>query len=227
MDLWDIEDIILALNKNEKALEALDNASREKVKKFASDTEKRLKKEAEARKKAEQRSAREIAERKEKQQKKYCELLGLNIGEWVRNIPKERRFALVQRIGKEYRGNALNAWKDKDGWVDKVQLCAIDLARGFMSPYWDYYGWGSPGVAFFRERLKPIFDTKTDDELAHRIEMDWDFFHVNKNYKGTKFAIVDYTIVGEDGNDIVINGHGPYKTLKQHFNDLKKEFGGK
>ena len=60
--------------------------------------------------------AREVERKKwqEKVDKLFCR------GQWGERVPRNRRFALCRR---EFSG--------------RTEWCAIDLVRGYMSPYWN------------------------------------------------------------------------------------------
>lgn len=177
----------------------------------------------------ERRRKQEELRRKKELDKKYTNLLGLDQGEWVRNIPKYKRFVIAIKDGKYFTGsNTQSELKDPNKWKDVKECCAIDLLRGFKSPYWGYYGGGTASIEyqsghFYNNRVAKVMDTKTDDELCKVLDCDWNFFRCNDHGEiNIKFGILDYIVDGKGGFTIL--GASEYKTLAEHQKDLRKKY---
>lgn len=167
----------------------------------------------------------------EKQLKRRRNLLGLEYGEWAMNIPRKERFVIAVKDSKHFIGWSGQEHRDPSKWVDVESCGAIDILRGYMSPYWGYYGdthytpISKQVEYFYKERLSKIVDAENDDRLVTIIDCDWNFFDVNSDVKDTKFAILDYSI-DENGNAKIL-GRSEYKTFAEHHEDLKKKYGDK
>lgn len=169
----------------------------------------------------------ENRERREREAKKRRKLLGLDLGEWVRDIPRNRRFVLAYRDGRRFVGLDFER-DDPKKWRQEDQYVCMDLLRGYKSPYFEY---GLVSEILNRcvyEKLTKAFEAKDDEELADLIRLEYDFFNYDKKdeeYDARRggIAIAEYVVDGN--NRVTITGHGPMKPLKQHQEDLRKEFG--
>jgi hypothetical protein len=170
---------------------------------------------------------RENRERREREAGKRKKLLGLDMGEWVRNIPRNRRFVLAYRDGRRFVGLDFQR-DDPSKWKQEDQYVCMDLLRGYKSPYFEY---GCVGPILDRcvyEKLAKAFEAKDDEELADLIRLEYDFFEYDKkdeayDAKRGGIAIAEYAV--DENNHVTITGRGPMKPLKQHQEDLRKEFG--
>lgn len=160
---------------------------------------------------------------------KKKEILGLEHGEWVRNIPKYKRFVIAVKDGKRFIGcNTPSELKDPTKWKSIKECCAIDILRGYKSPYWGYYGVTKDDVelqanSFYKHSISKVMFAKNDDELVKVIAFDWNFFMCDDhNESDIKFGILDY-IVYSEGN-IAVLGESEYKTWREHREDLKSKY---
>ena len=165
----------------------------------------------------------------EQQRKRYINLLGLDHGEWVRNIPKYKRFVIAVKDGKRFTGfNCASELKDPNKWKNIKECCAIDLLRGFKSPYWGYYDVTNDMVelqakAFYKNRVSKVMYAKTDDELCQVLDYEWNFFKCDDhNEINLKFGILDYIIDAK--GEFTILGVSEYKTLAEHQEDLRRKY---
>ena len=165
----------------------------------------------------------------EQQRKRYINLLGLDHGEWVRNIPKYKRFVIAVKDGKRFTGfNCTSELKDPNKWENIKECCAIDLLRGFKSPYWGYYDVTNDMVelqakAFYKNRVSKVMYAKTDDELCQVLDYEWNFFKCDDhNEINLKFGILDYIIDAK--GEFTILGVSEYKTLAEHQEDLRRKY---
>lgn len=147
----------------------------------------------------------------------------LCIGSWGEKVPLERRFALCESTGKRRNDPS------KD-FEDVTEYCAIDLVRGYMSPYWGYYMyWGEPSASYCN-RVRPIIDAKTESDRIHFIQGEWNFFEASHDAR--KFRVLEYTVKDLNCNDtygtpkfeVTITGRSPLRTFKEHQDLLRKEF---
>lgn len=207
MSIGEKEDILKLMNEDEKSFLTSYVA---KMKKEQAMFDERLKKEK--------------ARFEEKQLKRRRSLLGLEYGEWVRNIPRKERFVIAVRDSEHFIGWSGDEKNDPSKWVSVESCCAIDILRGYMSPYWGYYGdteytsVSRQVELFYKERVSKIENAKNEDRLVTVIDCNWNFFYINNDYKDTKFAILDYEI-DENGN-VKILGRSDYKTFSEHQKDL-------
>ena len=128
---------------------------------------------------------------------------------------------LCERDGHRYVSGH-HSWDDRDpeNWVPEKQYCAIDLVRGYKSPYWNYFGYGLPGEEFVKQRIKPVLEAKTEADLVRFLRCEYDFFKVEDREKDVKFCMCTYSF----SPYFTITGRGEYKTLAEHQADLKREF---
>ena len=147
----------------------------------------------------------------------------LCIGSWGEKVPLERRFALCESIGKRRDDPS------KD-FEDVTEYCAIDLVRGYASPYWGYYMyWGEPSASYYN-RVRPILDAETESDRIDFIRREWNFFKSVIDER--KFSVLEYTakdlgykdVYGVPRFEVTITGRSPLRTFKQHQNLLRKEF---
>lgn len=215
--LDNIETLLLEIAKCEAALAALPKEVRSRILKIKEAEEKRIlaeaKREEEWRKREEEKKRKQREKELKEQNKLLCK------GEWGEKIPLKRRFALCKRISKRFVG-----WcgqeKDPSKWEAEEQYCAIDLVRGYMSPYWGYYCTSrAKYLPFFEERIKPILDAQSWDEIVGNICRNWNFFKVEK--EDDSFSVLSYSM---SGDSIVLEGESAVKKLAEHQKDLKKEF---
>ena len=202
---------------------------RDKVVKMRDDEEERVRKaEADAIERKRQEDEARKKEKDEESRRLLC------TGQWGEKVPPKRRFALCYRMGKfSYDG---------DHWNKEPFYCAIDLVRGYMSPYWHYYGDGSEAGqrdAFYNERIRPVleaYEEGDDIKLFKVLRSDWDFFKIHEEDLNTKFEVLDYHIekgtglsfhVRNDGwkaDKVVVYGRSKPMTFAEHQAALKKEF---
>lgn len=218
-------ELLVAIGDNKTALDALPDDLRNAVlaaKKEKEENDRRMSKaEREAQKKNDElariRREKEAAERKEL----------LCLGTWAENIPRNRRFALCERDWMRLREYSRRSF-GKSQMVPCIELCAVDIVRGYTSPYFGYYcGDGEDPHqlrSWWKERLQPVIEAETEDSFLARISIDWNFFHIYDNPNELPFPFRTLTYeVGDDGN-IKITGRSEAKTWQEHCADLKKEF---
>lgn len=215
-------DFMMSIGQNEEILKLMSSDEQFYVKNFVKERKQELARIELHRKKEELRIKKE-------HEKKYTSLLGLDHGEWVRNIPKYKRFVIGVKDGKRFTGlSYANELKDPSKWENIKQCCAIDLLRGFTSPYWGYYYVTNDMVElqakkFYMERVFNVMNAKTDDELCKVLDSDWNFFKFDDhNESNVKFGILDY-IVDAKG-EFTILGVSEYRTLAEHQEDLRRKY---
>ena len=215
-------DFMMSTGQNEEILKLMSSDEQFFAKNFVKERKQELAKIELHRKKEELRIKKE-------REKKYTSLLGIDHGEWVRNIPKYKRFVIGVKDGKRFTGfNCASELKDPNKWENIKECCAIDILRGFKSPYWGYYAAINDMVelqakAFYKNRVSKVINAKTDDELCKVLDYDWNFFKCNDhNEINLKFGILDY-IVDAKG-EFTILGVSEYKTLAEHQEDLRKKY---
>ncbi len=183
---------------------------------------------AEARRVTE-RIERENRERREAEAERRRKLLGLDLGEWVRSVPRGRRFVLAYRRGRRYVGCKFpGEHDDPRNWEPEDQYCCMDLLRGYKSPYFGYCQPGGVLDRCVREKLTRALAAKGDEELAGVVRLEFDFFDYDKadeEYDASQGGIAVASYAVDAGGRVTITGRGPMKTLKQHQEDLRKEFG--
>lgn len=219
-------ELIAAIGDNEDALNALPDDLRNAVlaaKKEKEESDRRM---AEAEREAQKKNDELARIRREKEAAERKELLCL--GTWAENIPRNRRFALCERDWKRYGEYVRGNYSEREV-VPCIELCAIDIVRGYTSPYFGYYcGEGVEQYqlkSWWEQRLKPVIEANTKDEFLTRIRCDWNFFHIYNDRPDQPhfpFRILTYE-VGDDGN-IKITGRSEAKKWQEHRADLKKEF---
>lgn len=156
------------------------------------------------------------------------------IGKWGEKVPPKRRFALCYRMGKY-------ATMD-DNWRDEPFYCAIDLVRGYMSPYWHYYGSSTEEGqrdAYYNEQIRPVLEAYregNDVAITSVIRRDWDFFKIQGDEAEIKFEVLDYHVekgtgipfyIRKDGwkaDKVIIDGRSKPMTFAEHRDALRKEF---
>lgn len=210
--------IMLEVAECEQALAALPEDVRKQILGFKTQNSERISKALKA--EEEQRKAEEAYRRKRKEEEEQEKNKLLCKGAWGEKIPLHRRFALCKRMGKRFTG-----WcgqeNDTAKWVDEVKYCAIDLVRGYMSPYWGYYLTSASHKAqpFYDDRIRPILEADSEEKLVRKIRVDWNFFKIKT--EDDNFSVLDYDIVN---GQIIEKGESPVKTLQEHQEALKKEF---
>lgn len=225
---YSTSDLLLAVAENSAAMACLPDDVRKGIEDFKIDQEwviiARRESEKKARKQQEERREKERKEKLEKENKLLCK------GIWGEKVPRNRRFALCVRMGKEFIGSSWEV-NDPTKWKPEEQCCAIDLVRGYKAPYWGYYsGYTIEHSAsqFYRKAIKPILEAESDDMLVKHIASEFNFFHLsnNKNEIDEPFSIVKYEVYNEYGKDSIrFLERGTPKTWKEHQLDLEKEFG--
>ena len=215
-------DFMMSIGQNEEILKLMPLDEQFFAKNFVKERKKELDKIENQRKMEELRSKME-------HEKRYINLLGLDHGEWVRNIPKYKRFVIAVKDGKRFTGfNCTSELKDPSNWKDIKECCAIDLLRGFMSPYWGYYDVINDMVelqakAFYKKRVSKVMYAKTDDELCKVLDYQWNSFKCDDdNEINLKFGILDYII--DSKGEFTILGVSEYKTPAEHQEDLRKKY---
>lgn len=211
----ELSSIILKVEECEAAMSALPDDIRKAICEFgASNRELILKKEAE--RKAKEIRLREAEEAQRIKVQKEMDGL-LCKGDWGENVPRARRFALCYKKINHFVGHIGQESQD-DKWVPHGEYCPIDLVRGYMSPYWGYFGGGADHC--WRERIKPIMDSSDDYLLCKAIRIDWNFFKLKDKYDD--FSVCEYSV--DDNGHVTILQIGESKPLKDHQDDLRKEF---
>lgn len=163
------------------------------------------------------------------EQEKYLEDTNAKLlckGEWGENVPRNRRFVLCSRMGSEFKGWA-GQERDPTKWVPIKQYCAIDLVRGIMAPYWNYYGANiaeKQAWLFVEKKIKPVWEAATEEELISKLRLDWDFFHI-KDKMDSLFRVVEFE--GTDFHTFKITKESEEMLLEEHQARLKAEFGVK
>lgn len=215
-------DFMMSIGQNEEILKLMSLEEQFFAKNFVNERKRELAK-------IENKRKMEELRRKMEHEKSYTNLLGLDHGEWVRNIPKYKRFVIAVKDSKRFTGfNCQRELDDPSKWKDIKECCAIDLLRGFKSPYWGYYDAINDMVElqakkFYMERISKVMNAKTDDELCKVLDYNWNFFKCNDhNEIDLKFGILDY-IVDAKG-EFTILGVSEYKTLAEHQEDLRKKY---
>lgn len=222
-------ELIALIGNNEAALSALPENLRKEilaVKKEKEDSDRRL---AEARTKANIDAQRKREEedriRREKEEAERKELLC--IGTWAENIPRNRRFVLCERDWQCYAEYVTGGgrYNDPHELVPVKELCAVDIVRGYMSPYFGYYcGDGEKPYqlkSWWEERLKPAIMSETTDSFLTRIRCDWNFFKI---YEREEFPFRILTYGVDKWGVVNITGRSVCKTWQEHRADLEKEF---
>lgn len=215
--LNDLEPLLLEVAKCDAALTALPENVRSRILKFKEAEKERILTEAkwieEELKREEERERKRLEKAAKERDEFFCK------GDWGEKIPLNRRFALCKRMGKRFVG-----WcgqeNDPSKWEAEEQFCAIDLVRGYMSPYWGYY-YTSSGkyLPFYKERIKPILEAQSNEEIVQHIRSDWNSFKLET--QDDCFSVLSYSI---SGDSIILTGESPVKRLAKHQKDLKKEF---
>ena len=215
-------DFMMSIGQNKEILKLMSLEEQFFAKDFVNERKKELAKIEQMRKKEELRLKKE-------REKKYASILGLDYGEWVRNIPKYKRFVIGVKDGKRFTGlSYASELKDPSKWENIKECCAIDLLRGFKSPYWGYYYVTNDMVElqakkFYMERVFNVMNANTDDELCKVLDSYWNFFKFDDhNEINLKFGILDYIIDAK--GEFTIIGVSEYKTLAEHQEDLRRKY---
>lgn len=208
------DSILLAVARCPAAMEALPEEVVDKLTRFRERDEERIRKEVEREK---IRRAEEEAwkrQRAEEERKEMDELLCT--GTWAENIPRRRRFALCAAKVYSAENQTYEEW-----------YCAIDLVRGFKSPYFGYY---SDPHLFYIYRIKPVLEATTKNDLRKELRVNWNFFSIKNHDLGKKFSILEYEVykseMGAEEERVRVVSRSEEKTWEEHLVDLKKEFGG-
>lgn len=211
--------VLLEIAKNSEAMSALPKIVQEQLLDFKKKHEEEFLRQEAERKRLEEEAQKERKKQAERKRMESNRLLCK--GKWGEKVPLERRFVLCERDGKRYVPGH-HSWDNRDpgNWVPEKQYCAIDLVRGYKSPYWGYFGYGLPGEEFVKQRIKPVLEAKTEADLVQFLRMEYDFFNIEDREKKEKFCICTYSF----SPYFTITGRGKYKTLAEHQADLKREF---
>lgn len=165
-------------------------------------------------------------EKAKKRQKLLC------IGQWGEKVPFKRRFVLCHQsnVYSTYSGGPNERTERREDY------CAVDLVRGYMSPYFGYFGTSTDQWkmdAFYNERIRPILEAKDEKELLDFLESEWNFFKINDTHRGEKFHVLDYDVEKDTGHPwayakvadkVIVKGESPLMTWEQHRDALRKEF---
>ena len=214
-------DYMMSIGQNEKILDLLSPNEKSYVQNFVNERKREIAKMERMRKMDELKRKKEIEMKRNK-------LLGLEYGEWVRNIPKYGRFVIAVEDGKRFIGwNIDSDLEDPTQWKSIKECCAIDILRGYKSPYWGYYCVSGDDVvlqanAFYENRVSKVMLAENDDELVKVLDYNWNFFKYDNTKSDAKFGILDY-IVDSEGK-ITVLGVSEYKTLREHLEDLKSKY---
>lgn len=218
MSIEQLESVLLSVANCDHAMAALPDAVRAEILSVKGDAERRVKERDEAERKREmvRREAEEKAERalQAEFEKYLCK------GTWGERVPLYRRFALCESIGKAFVGFC-GQERDPAKWVDRVEVCPIDLVRGFMGPYWGYYGMHNP----FKEAaylIREILEAESVGRAARKIRSSFGVFNIEKHDLERKFVILSYT-VDADWN-VKVTGRSEPMTWEKHRAALKAEF---
>ena len=90
-------DFMMSIGQNEKILDLLSPNEKSYVQNFVNERKREIAKMEHMKKMDELKRKKEIEMKRNK-------LLGLEYGEWVRNIPKYERFVIAVRDGKRFMG---------------------------------------------------------------------------------------------------------------------------
>lgn len=216
MSIEELEAVLLGVAKCDSAMAALPESVRAEIDSVKGDVERRVKEREETERKWE--LARRKAEAKAEKERIALKAKFLCKGTWGERVPLNRRFALCESIGKVFVGCCGQEF-DPSKREDRVEFCPIDLVRGFMGPYWGYYGMRNPLKEAY-QRIKEILEAEGTWKLAARIEYHFDVFHISKNDR--PFVILSYTVEA-DGN-VHVTGRSEPMTWEQHRAALKAEF---
>lgn len=216
MSIDNLEEILLSVDNCDSAMAALPDSVRAEILSVKGEVDRRVKEreEADCKREMERREDEEKAEKAwQAELAKYsCK------GTWGERVPLIRRFVLCESIGKEFVGHQIS---NPTHWVDRVETCPIDLVRGFMGPYWGYYGMLNPlGNAF--KRIKDVIDAEGTSQLPMTIRYNFGSFSIDDKINNRPFVILSYT-VDADGN-VKVTGRSEPMTWDQHRAALKAEF---
>ena len=146
---------------------------------------------------------------------------------WGEKVPDIKRFAICKRLGKRFEGYC-GQENYPNMWEAEVQFCAIDLVRGYMAPYWGYYGGFyseyDKMMPFFKNKILPILNATSDFEKATFIQGNFDFFSIieKSQINPTPFHIINYEIVSD--GEIKVIDESPARTWEEHRELLKAEY---
>ena len=197
--------LLAEIAKCDKVMHELSEELRAEINRFKDEETERLIKE---RKKREKEEARDRKKQEKLMKKRNDELLCK--GTWAEHLPLKDRFVLCECDGPRF----------VDHPEEKMSYCAIDIVRGYMAPYWGYYGYSDRVTPFYEYKLKPLFAAKDDeDKLADRIDCDFNFFKIAEPRNDVPFRVLDY-VIGKDGFVNIIR-KSKTKRLAQHQQDLR------
>lgn len=212
----DISEIVLRVAESEPAMAALPEDVRKAVTEFNEKNKERILKEK-AEKEERERRRREYEEAEKRKEQSEMDKL-LCRGEWGEKVPRNRRFALCYKEVPHFIGY-VGQEKREDKWVPRGEYCPIDLVRGYMAPYWVYFG-GGPDHCW-KDRMRALFAAEDELSLFRKIRIDWNFFRLREEDDG--FSVCEYSV--DEKGHVTILRIGEKKTLKEHQEELKKEFG--
>lgn len=210
--------ILLEIAKNREAMSALPQNVQKQLLDFKKKHRDEVLWEQAHKKRLEEEAEKERKKQAERERRERNKLLCK--GEWGEKVPLERRFVLCERDGKRFVG-MIGQERNPAAWVPEKECCAIDLVRGYKSPYWGYFGNGRlGGEEFVKQRIKPVLEAKTKADLVWFLSREYDFFELRPEEKEEKFCVCTYSF----SPHFTITGRGEYKTLAEHQADLKREF---
>lgn len=215
----DISEVVLRVAESEPAMAALPEDVRKAVTEFSEKNKERILKEK-AEKEEWERRRREYEEAEKRKEQSEMDKL-LCRGEWGEKVPRNRRFALCYKEVPHFIGY-VGQEEREDKWVPRGEYCPIDLVRGYMSPYWVYFG-GRPDCCWM-DRTRALFAAEDELSLSRQIRVHWNFFKLREGTSDDEFSVCEYSV--DDNGHVTILRIGEKKTLEEHRDDLKKEFGG-
>lgn len=218
MSIEGLEAVLLGVAKCDSAMAALPESVRAEIDSVKGEFERRVKEREETERKLE--LARRKAEAEAEKERISLEAKYLCKGSWGERVPLIRRFALCESIGKKFIGYC-GQERDPAKWVDRVDYCPIDLVRGFMGPYWGYYGQANPLKEAYK-RIRSVLEAEGTKQTGVRIDNGFGFFKIRPEEKDRPFVILSYTVEA-DGNVHVTGRSEPMK-WEQHRAVLKAEF---
>ena len=214
MSIDNLEEILLSVANCDSAMSAMPDSVRAEILSVKGEVDRRVKDREEADRKIEieRREADEKA-RQAESAKYLCK------GSWGERVSLYRRFALCESIGKEFVGHQIS---NPTHWVDRVEICPIDLVRGFMGPYWGYYDGMTNPLKGAYQRIKDVIDAEGTSQLPMTILYNFGSFPIDDKINNRPFVILSYTVDAE--GEVRVTGRGEMKTWEQHRAALKAEF---
>lgn len=200
-----LENIVMAVVDNEAAMSALSEDVRNAIIGHKKLLEKKTL--------LVQQSEEELRELHEEKEREIDRLLCR--GTWGEKVPLHRRFVLCER----------DLTPTDYSYGKKHEYCAVDLVRSVFAPYWGYYCTTSEYGDMkkcYKEKLKPLYDAKTTDELLNVIRSNYDFFNADSTLTKQPFRIVVYGTTTDGEFEVV--GRSGLKTLQEHQKNLMWEF---